>query len=111
MVNDLKLKRCVIMGSNKKNFDTITGRYLLIENPCTTVPCLPGVAYAVSVNGKYYYFTINGHCFSNNQSWNGYTPDVDDFVTVIGLLGERKDIFGKSFNIIEVVSLQPASRN
>ena len=80
------------MGSNKKNFDTITGRYLLIENPCTTVPCLPGVAYAVSVNGKYYYFTINGHFFSNNRSWNGYTPEVDEFVMVL-VCWVKKKIF------------------
>jgi len=53
------------MGSNKKSFGTITGQYLLIENPCTTVPCLPGMAYAVLANGKYYYITIDGHWFSH----------------------------------------------
>jgi len=65
------------------------------------------MAYAVLANGKYYYITIDGHWFSDNRSWNGYTPDPDDLVTVTGSLDEKKDIFGKLFNVIEVVSLQP----
>jgi hypothetical protein len=96
------------MRSNKRNFDIITGRYLLIGNPCTTVPCLPGVAYAVMANDEYYYITIDGHWSSENRSWNGYTPEPGDLVSVTGSLEEQKDAFGKSFHTIEVVSLQPA---
>jgi hypothetical protein len=94
------------MGSNNKNFDTITGRYLLIDNPCTTVPCLPGLAYAILANEKYYYITIDGHWFSQNISWNGYTPELEDIVTVTGFLEEKKDAFGKLFHTIEAISLQ-----
>lgn len=74
----------------------------------TTVPCLPGVAYAVLANDEYYYITIDGDWFSDNRSWSGYTPELDDLVTVTGSLREKKDAFGKSFHTIEVVSLQPA---
>lgn len=87
---------------------TIKGRYSYVGNPCTTEPCLPGMAYAVRVDDKCYYITINDRWFSENRSWNGYSPELDDLVTVTGHLEEKKDVFGKSFYTIEVVSLQPA---
>lgn len=96
------------MRSNRKSFDSITGRYALVANPCITDPCLPGMAYAVLVNERYYYLTRDGHWFSENRSWSGHTPELDDLVTVTGFLEEKRDIFGKPFHTIETVSLQPA---
>jgi hypothetical protein len=91
-----------------ESLSAITGRYSYIGNPCTTEPCLPGMAYAVVANDKYYYITIEDHWLSENRSWDGYMPELDDLVTVAGYLGEKKDVFGKPFYTIEVVSLQPA---
>jgi hypothetical protein len=91
-----------------ESLSTITGRYSYIGNPCTTEPCLPGMTYAVLANDKYYYITIDECWFSENQSWDGYTPEMDDLVTVTGCLREKKDVFGKPFYTMEVVSLQPA---
>jgi len=89
---------------------TITGEYLLVGNPCTTDPCLPGLVYAVLADDTYYYPTVEGSWLWWNRSWDGYTPEVGDFVTVIGYVDEMVDIFGTPFyNIIEVVSLKPAS--
>ena len=85
---------------------TITGRYVYIGNPCTTKPCLPGMAYAVQANDKFYYITINNQWFSENRSWGEYTPEVNDLVTVTGYFNEMKDVFDKPFYTMEVVSLQ-----
>jgi len=90
------------------SLNTVTGRYSYIGNPCTTKPCLPGMAYAVLANDKYYYITIDGRWLSENRSWSGYTPEPDDLVTITGYVLEKKDVFGKPFRTIEVVSLQPA---
>ena len=91
-----------------ENLTTITGRYSYIGNPCTTKPCLPGMAYALEANDQYYYLTIDDYCFSENRSWDGYAPELNDLVKVSGYLGKKKDVFGKTFCTIEVASLLPA---
>lgn len=89
------------------NLNTVTGRYSYIANPCTTDPCLPGLAYAVSANDTYYYLTIDGILLFENRSWGRYTPMPDDLVMVTGYLKEERDIFDRPFHIIEIVSLYP----
>lgn len=93
-----------------KPLTTITGKYLAVGNPCTTRPCLPGIVYAVSVDHTYYYLTVEGTWLwvpEGNRSWDGYTPEEGDFVTVTGYVNKRKDISGRPFYEIEVVSLKP----
>jgi hypothetical protein len=96
------------MVNASNSLKTITGRYSYIGYPCITDPCLPGMAYAVLVNDKCCYITVNGYWFSDNRSWEEYTPELNDLVTITGYLQENKDVFGKSFYTIEVVSLKPA---
>ncbi len=98
----------VVKMNPKENLDVMIGWYLLIGNPCTTIPCLPGVAYAVFAHDEYYYVTIDGHWISENRSWYGYTPEAGDLVSVTGSLSEKRDAFGKPFHTIEVVSIQRA---
>lgn len=88
---------------------TITGEYLLVVNPCTAHPCLPGLIYAVLVKDTYYYPTVEGSWLWWNGWWDGYTPEVGDIVRVTGYVSERVDIFGDPFYDIEVVSREPAS--
>ena len=63
----------------------------------------------MDVDDTYYYPTLEGSWLWWNRSWDGYTPEVGDFVTVTGYVDERMDIFGDPFYDIEVVSLDPAS--
>ncbi len=85
--------------------ETITGRYAYIPNPCTTRPCLPGMAYAVNAKGIDYFLTVAGRWFSENRPWNGYTPEPGDDVEVTGKISTQKDIRGGEFRTIEVASL------
>ena len=94
------------MNRENKNIETITGFYCYIENPCTTDPCLPGMACAVKVKEKYYYLTVNDLWFSENRSWAKYIPKLNDLVTVDGFVREKQDIFGNPFRTIEIVSLK-----
>ena len=88
-------------------FTTITGEYSYVGNPCTTQPCLPGMIYAVFVNGTYYHLTSKGHWLWENQSWDGYMPEVNEVVSVTGVKSESLDIVGVPFHNIEVESLVP----
>jgi hypothetical protein len=66
------------------------------------------MAFAVLANDKYYYITVNGRWFCENRTWDGYTPELGDLVTITGYLMEEQDAFGKPFHTVEAVSLQQA---
>jgi uncharacterized repeat protein (TIGR01451 family) len=82
-----------------------TGEYLLVGAPCTTVPCLPGMVYAVLVDDRRYYPTVDDSWLWWNRPWDGYLPEIGDFVTVSGYAEEMTDTFGIRFYNIEVTSL------
>jgi hypothetical protein len=92
--------------SDGASLKTITGQYVYVGNPCTTTPCLPGMAFAVTTVNACYYLTIKGHWFSKNRVWGRYTPEPGDLVTVVGYVQEKQDVFGKPFQTIEAVSLK-----
>lgn len=95
-----------------KNVTIITGKYVLAPNPCTTLPCLPGMVYAVLVDDKYYYLTVNQSLLWvewEQKSWEGYTPKAGDHVTVVGKIDEKRDIKGEIFYQLEVEILRRAS--
>lgn len=85
---------------------TISGKYLRVGNPCTTMPCLPGTVYAVLANGRYYHLTIDGHLIKESKQWKEYIEKKQDHVKVTGYVLEKLDINGKTFYEIEVVSLE-----
>jgi uncharacterized repeat protein (TIGR01451 family) len=86
----------------------VEGEYLFVGSPCTTAPCLPGMVYAVLADHTTYYPTLAGAWLWWNRSWDGYEPEIGDFVTVTGHVNERTDSFGDPFYNIEVTSLEPA---
>ena len=128
----------IVLKNTFLGITTVTGEYLLVGNPCTTDPCLPGLIYAVSAD-TVYYLTVEGTWLWWNRSWDGYTPEVGDWVRVTGYVSQRADIFGEpsqykgkrsgssqyegkqsgsfqyegkqsgSFYELEVVSLEPAA--
>jgi hypothetical protein len=89
--------------------DRLIGRYEYIGNPCTTKPCLPGMAYAVRVGDADYYLTVDGRWFSDSRSWNGYTPEPGDPVAVSGEVRDQRDVLGNPFHTIEVAALERAA--
>jgi hypothetical protein len=86
---------------------TLTGRYDFVPNPCTTQPCLPGMAYAVESGGRHFFLTQSGRWSDQAKTWQGWTPAVGDSVSVTGRVAERPDIRGDPFFTIEVQGLRP----
>jgi len=93
------------MGDNE--IVTLKGRYTLSPNPCTTEPCLPGVAYAVEAGGKLYFLTSGGRWSSQPRSLGAWTPAPGDSVAVAGRTASHTDIRGAEFLTIEVEALTP----
>jgi len=86
----------------------IAGRYAFVPNPCTTIPCLPGMAYAIESGGQCYFLTLGGRWSSQAHAWKGWKPSVGDAVTVSGDVRQQTDVNGNPFLVIEVKSLDPA---
>ena len=93
--------------------NTVIGKYVITGNPCTTIPCLPGMVYAVLTDDEYYYLTVGGSwlwALGNLHSWDGYTPKTGEDVTVTGHINEKRDVKGNIYYEIEVVSLKQARK-
>ncbi len=94
---------------DNETMTTITGRYVFVPNPCTTEPCLPGMAYAVESGGQGYLLTVADRWSDKPRTWGGWTPLLGDTITVVGRVTHRTDLRGAPFLTIEVESLTPGS--
>ena len=86
---------------------TITGKYAFLPNPCTTKPCLPGMAYVLESSGQYFFLTMGGRWLDKPVERWGWTPELGDIVTLSGRVTQRRDVHGEPFLTIEVESLIP----
>lgn len=84
---------------------TVTGRYVFVPSPCTTRPCLPGMAYAVSTEGgELLFVTVAGQWSDQARHFGACRPQLGDELTLTGRVGHRVDALGRPFSVIEVRS-------
>jgi hypothetical protein len=82
-----------------------TGKLELLPNPCTTKPCLPGLALAVvTTEGASHFLTRDGKFYMHSNAVD--TPSPGEMVVAVGFVQERQDVYGKSFKTIDVQSLE-----
>jgi hypothetical protein len=83
-----------------------TGKLELVPNPCTTRPCLPGLAFAVVVDDRVPYFlTRDGRLQMQNAV---DLPSPGERVVAVGCVRDQKDVNGNAFKILEFTSLTRA---
>jgi hypothetical protein len=87
---------------------TVTGRYAFVPNPCTTQPCLPGMAYAIESGGQCFFLTLGGRWSDQAHTWEGWMPSLGDTISVRGSIRQRLDIRGDPYFTIEAESVVPA---
>jgi hypothetical protein len=88
---------------------TLTGVLTLVPNPCTTRPCLPGMALAIVVGPTPYFLTRNGTLCRDVHAWGRHAPTPGTEVTVSGEVETRTDVNDCVFRTIELVSLSATS--
>lgn len=85
---------------------TITGKLELVPNPCTTKPCLPGLAHAVIVDDRVPYFlTRDGRLQMQNAV---DLPSPGERVVAVGHVRDQKDVNNNAFKTLEFASLTRA---
>ncbi|MCF8260033.1 MAG: T9SS type A sorting domain-containing protein [Melioribacteraceae bacterium] len=90
-------------------FDTvkINAEYNPIGNPCTTIPCLPGIVSAINCRDTNYVLLKNNRWYSDQFDWYGYSPWFGDSVSATGFISERTDINCNKYFTIELIDFKP----
>jgi hypothetical protein len=84
---------------------TVTGRCVFVPNPCTTQPCLPGMAYALlGDDGELLFITRGGHWSDQPPRVGGLTLQVGDRLALTGGVSEHQDAFGRPYRLIEAAT-------
>lgn len=87
--------------------NTINGTYGMIANPATTDPVLPGMVAAVTANNVNYILTVNGEWVGEEFSWEEWTPEWNERISVIGVISEHVDLLSRTYYEIEVSDAFP----
>jgi hypothetical protein len=91
---------------------TLRGSLVLLANPCTTQPCLPGVALALAppadAGGPHPCFlTRHGAFVSDPRALpGGSRAAIGELLEVVGERSERYDVHGEKVVTIEVADVQ-----
>lgn len=80
---------------------TIHGTLELVPNPCTTRPCLPGLAFAVVADGVPYFLTKGGALCMQDRAWDDELPAPGTPISVKGTVEERWDMNNCRYITIE----------
>jgi hypothetical protein len=88
--------------------EQVTGLLILAPNPCTTEPCLPGLAYAIDADGRHLFVTTDGALRMQGHRWAEADLEPGSRVAAHGIVRERRDMAGRPYLEIEVSSLSPA---
>ncbi len=81
---------------------TRVGTLVLVPNPCTTEPCLPGMALALDADGELLVLTQRGGWLPAGVSLPGRAPALGQRLRVRGELRQGRDIHGDPFLQLEL---------
>ena len=88
---------------------TVQGRCVFVPNPCTTQPCLPGMAHALLADdGELWFITRGGQWSDQPPRVGARTLHVGERLVLTGEASERSDAFGRPYRLIEAASVERA---
>lgn len=82
--------------------EAVTGLLVLAPNPCTTTPCLPGMALAIQSEGRLIFLTSSGVFRTTTTAWAEADIEPGSVVSVRGVAQARSDVAGRPYLAIEV---------
>ena len=87
---------------------TAQGPLVLAPNPCTTQPCLPGMALAIDVGNELCFITCQGSWQADISALGTPGLTVGQVVVAKGTRNDITDVRGEVFHAIEVNSIKGA---
>ncbi len=85
---------------------TLRGTLEFVPNPCTTRPCIPGLALAVVVDGVPYFLTDNEALCMHGSDRGRELPASGKPVVVTGEVETRLDVNDCRFLTIDVAGVR-----
>jgi hypothetical protein len=83
----------------------ITGKLMLVANPCVTEPCLPGMVAAIATDSLNYIITVNNSWFGNGEVIiNNDTLRENNSLEALGIILKKEDLFSQIYYEIEIIS-------
>ena len=83
----------------------ITGKLMLVPNPCVTEPCLPGMVAAIATDSLNYIITVNNSWFGNGEIIiNNDTLRENNSLEALGIILKKEDLFSQIYYEIEIIN-------
>lgn len=86
--------------------DRVEGALVLVPNPCTTQPCLPGMALAVDTGDGPCFLTRQGTWLMDPGALGPPPVAIGDLVRVTGSVNQAVDVRGEAFRTVELGSVE-----
>lgn len=81
---------------------TVAGRWAFVPEPCTTWPCLPGMAWALQADDGRLLIVTTGGRWSDRPPAGRAPPQPGERVVLEGCASARTDVNGRPFGVIEL---------
>lgn len=94
------------MSGSVPAMDRVEGALVLTPNPCTTQPCLPGMALAVDTGDGPCFLTRKGTWLMDPSTLGPAAVAIGDMVRVTGSVNQAVDVRGEAFRMVEVDSVE-----
>ena len=85
---------------------TVRGPLVLAPSPCTTRPCLPGMALAVDAGGELCFITRQGAVLFGTSALGSPGLAIGQAVVANGTMSEIPDVRGEVFRALEITSIR-----
>ena len=87
---------------------TARGPLVLAPNPCTTRPCLPGMALAIDAGGELCFITRQGSMQPDTSTLGSPGLTIGQIVIATGTASDITDVRGEVFRAIEITAIKQA---
>jgi hypothetical protein len=86
----------------KKQAEEYSGKLVRVPNPCTGIPCLPGVVWALETAENIYVLSFNNHWMIDNLVIDNTEYSMEDSVVISGTVHHKYDINNTAYIELEI---------
>ncbi|MDR1335406.1 MAG: T9SS type A sorting domain-containing protein [Tannerella sp.] len=94
----------------KKQAEEYRGKLVGKPNPCTTIPCLPGIVWALETVENSYILSADNHWYRDNLVFDNTEYSREDSVVISGTAYHKYDINNKAYIELKIEKIALAGQ-